>query len=92
MIAFILGAFAGATVGVLAVALARAADDCDCQVPTLGRGSWLVVIDQHGEMTTCRQHVCIDEAFRRLGKTMGDGTGVPGPGADRPCRDCEDVR
>ena len=74
MIALIAGLFTGAALGFLTAALVRDGHDCDCdcQVPTLGRGAWLVHIDQHGEMVGCREHVCIDEAFRKLGKSMGD--------------------
>lgn len=72
MIPFIAGLLAGTFAGVALVAFGRAAHQCDCQLPTLGRGAWLVHIDQHGEMVGCKQHVCIDEAFRRLGKSMGD--------------------
>jgi hypothetical protein len=72
MIPFIAGLFAGTFAGVALVAFGRAGHQCDCQVPTLGRGTWLVVIDEHGELAKCQPHVCIDEAFKRLGKSMGD--------------------
>jgi hypothetical protein len=72
VIPFLFGAFAGAALGFLTAALVRGGHDCDCQVPKLGRGTWLVVIDEHGELAKCQPHVCIDEAFKRFGMSMGD--------------------
>jgi hypothetical protein len=72
VIPLIAGLFAGASLGFLTASLVRGGHECTCQVPTLGRGTWLVVIDEHGELAKCQPHVCIDEAFKRLGKSMGD--------------------
>jgi hypothetical protein len=70
VISLIAGLLAGASLGFLTASLVRGGHECECQVPTLGRGAWLIHIDQHGEMVGCKQHVCIDEAFRRLDKAM----------------------
>jgi hypothetical protein len=70
MTPFIAGLFTGSFVGVLAVALGRAAHECDVpQLPTLGKGTWLVSIDQYGELTRCEPHT-IEAAFRRLDEAM----------------------
>lgn len=71
MIAFIAGMFTGASCGFLLAGLLRAADEPDTpQLPTLGRGTWLVCIDGQGEMTRCEPHVCFEAAFNRLEEAM----------------------
>lgn len=70
MFAFVAGCFTGATLGFLLASLLRGGHECDCQLPTLGRGTWLVCIDAAGEMTRCEPHVCFSEAFERLEQAM----------------------
>lgn len=70
MIGVVAGMFTGATLGFLLASLLRAGHQCDCQLPQLGTGTWLVCVDRHGEMTRCEPHVCFAEAFERLEQAM----------------------
>ena len=70
MIAFIVGAMVGGTVGLLTAALLNAADDEPAQLPTLGPGTWLVGIDRHGELVRCESHHCLHVAFDALDAVM----------------------
>lgn len=69
MIAFVVGAVIGGTVGLLTAALLRAADE-PAQLPTLGPGTWLVGIDSHGELVRCESHHCLHVAFDALDGVM----------------------
>lgn len=70
MIAFVAGLFTGAAFGFLLASLLRGGHECECQLPTLGTGTWLVCVDRMGEMTRCEPHACFSEAFERLEEAM----------------------
>jgi hypothetical protein len=65
VIPFLFGAFAGAALGFLTAALVRGGHDCDCQVPTLGAGTWIVGIDEHGELARCEQFCHVEARVKR---------------------------
>ncbi len=64
MIPFLAGVFAGTFLGVLVMALARAAGDP--QVPFLGPGTWKVEIGPNAECTEFERFIDFDASVRRL--------------------------
>lgn len=68
-VTFLAGMSVGACVGVVIAGLLRSASDADRaqpQLPLLGRGTWLVGIDEHNEMTRCEPHTCFETSVQRL--------------------------
>jgi len=62
----IVGLFAGSALGYLTAAMLRGGHDCDCQVPTLGPGTWIIGIDEHRDLARCEQFCHVEARVHRL--------------------------